>query len=61
MADTEKRIRMLKGEIRKRELLDAAEKLFFSKDYWQMYQAQFIGFQYFCFKCYSECPLGEGA
>lgn len=33
MADTEKRIRMLKGEIRKRELLDAAEKLFFSKGY----------------------------
>ena len=32
-ADTEKRIRMLKGEIRKRELLDAAEKLFFSKGY----------------------------
>lgn len=36
-------------------------KMFLSQDYWQMYQAQFIGFQYFCFKCYSECPLGEQA
>jgi len=34
-------------------------KMFFTKDYWQMYQAQFIGFQYFCFKCFSVCPVGK--
>lgn len=34
-------------------------KMFFTKDFWQMYQAQFIGFQYFCFKCFSVCPAGK--
>jgi ferredoxin len=34
-------------------------KMFFTKDYWQMYQTQFIGFQYFCFKCFSTCPVGN--
>lgn len=34
-------------------------KMFFTKDYWQMYQAQFIGFQYFCFNCYVVCPVGK--
>jgi len=33
-------------------------KMFMTKDYWQMYQAQFIGFQYFCFNCYKNCPVG---
>jgi epoxyqueuosine reductase QueG len=38
---------------------DEQKKMFFSPDFWQMYQAQFIGFQYFCFQCFSSCPLGE--
>jgi epoxyqueuosine reductase len=35
------------------------QKMLFSKDFWMMYQANFIGFQYFCFKCYTSCPIGE--
>lgn len=35
------------------------QKMFISKDFWMMYQANFIGFQYFCFKCYTSCPVGE--
>ncbi len=38
---------------------DEQGKMFFTKDYWQMYQAQFIGFQYFCFKCFTVCPVGK--
>lgn len=34
-------------------------KMLFSEDYMTMYQAQFIGFQYFCFKCESSCPLNN--
>ncbi|MGI6548623.1 MAG: 4Fe-4S binding protein [Syntrophomonadales bacterium] len=33
--------------------------MFLSDDYWSMYQASFIGFQYFCFNCYTSCPIGE--
>jgi hypothetical protein len=25
----------------------------------KMYQAQMIGFQYFCFKCLHTCPIGQ--
>lgn len=35
------------------------KKMFLSEDFWTMYQAQFIGFQYFCFKCESCCPLNN--
>jgi epoxyqueuosine reductase len=27
--------------------------------FWRMYQAGFIGFQYYCFKCFASCPLGK--
>ena len=27
--------------------------------YWRLYQAQSIGFQYFCFNCLKECPAGS--
>ena len=27
--------------------------------YWRIYQAQSIGFQYFCFNCLKECPAGR--
>lgn len=35
------------------------KKMFFTEDYMTMYQAQFIGFQYYCFKCESSCPLNN--
>lgn len=28
-------------------------------EYWRLYQAQTIGFQYFCFNCIRECPAGR--
>ena len=28
-------------------------------EYWKLYQAAFIGFQYFCFNCLSSCPVGQ--
>ncbi len=27
--------------------------------YWRLYQAAFIGFQYFCFRCMASCPVGR--
>ncbi len=27
--------------------------------YWRLYQAGFIGFQYFCFRCMATCPVGR--
>ena len=27
-------------------------------EYWRLYQAAFIGFQYFCFRCIATCPVG---
>jgi ferredoxin len=36
---------------------DEQKKMLFTKDFFMTYQASFIGFQYFCFKCYSSCPL----
>lgn len=27
--------------------------------FWRLYQAGFIGFQYFCFKCFVSCPVGK--
>ena len=28
-------------------------------DYWKLYQAASIGFQYFCFNCIKNCPAGQ--
>lgn len=28
-------------------------------EYWRLYQAGFLGFQYFCINCVRHCPLGE--
>jgi epoxyqueuosine reductase len=39
---------------------DEQKKMLFTKDFFMTYQASFIGFQYFCFKCYSSCPVGSG-
>ncbi len=33
------------------------KKMVSSLDFMRMYQAQLIGFQYFCFKCYTSCPF----
>lgn len=30
-----------------------------SPDYMSMYQAGFIGYQYFCFRCLAACPIGR--
>jgi len=38
---------------------DEQRKMLFTKDFFMTYQASFIGFQYFCFKCYSSCPVGR--
>ena len=35
------------------------KKMLFTKDFFMTYQASFIGFQYFCFKCFNSCPLGS--
>lgn len=36
---------------------DEQKKMLFTKDFFMTYQASFIGFQYFCFKCFSSCPV----
>ena len=28
-------------------------------NFWRLYQAAFIGFQYFCFNCIKSCPVGQ--
>lgn len=38
---------------------DEQKKMVLSKDFFMMYQAGFIGFQYFCYKCYAGCPVGK--
>jgi epoxyqueuosine reductase QueG len=40
---------------------DEQIQMLFTKDFFMTYQASFIGFQYFCFKCYSSCPVGNGS
>ncbi len=40
---------------------DEQIKMLLTKDFFMTYQASFIGFQYFCFKCYSSCPAGNGS
>lgn len=34
------------------------QKMVSSLDFMRLYQAQIIGYQYFCFKCYAGCPVG---
>lgn len=29
------------------------------EEFWRLYQAGFIGFQYFCFQCLQSCPIGR--
>ncbi len=38
---------------------EAQKKMFLSEEYMRNYQAQMIGFQYFCFNCYTSCPIGN--
>ncbi|GAB6062479.1 4Fe-4S binding protein [Deferrisoma palaeochoriense] len=40
---------------------DPAERKAMLRDphYWRLYQAGFIGFQYFCFRCMATCPVGR--
>lgn len=47
----------------KYEAADAEERVGMLKDphFWRLYQAGFIGFQYFCFNCMATCSAGEGA
>jgi ferredoxin len=35
------------------------KNMLFTKDFFMTYQASFIGFQYFCYKCYNSCPVGS--
>jgi len=39
--------------------LEEQKKLVRDVNYWRLYQAGFIGFQYFCFSCMSSCPVGR--
>lgn len=38
---------------------DEQKKMLFSQEFMKIYQAQMIGFQYFCFKCFYTCPIGQ--
>jgi len=38
---------------------DEQKKMFLSEDFMRLYQAQIIGFHYYCFKCYTSCPIGQ--
>ncbi len=40
--------------------LDERKALLRDPRYWKLYQAGFIGFQYFCFRCLAVCPVGRG-
>jgi hypothetical protein len=33
--------------------------MLFSPEFMSLYQAQMIGFQYFCFNCYMLCPVNN--
>jgi len=39
--------------------LEEQKKLVRDVNYWRLYQAGFIGFQYFCFNCMKSCPVGQ--
>lgn len=35
------------------------KKMFTSPDFFRLYQAQYLGNQYFCFECIKNCPIGQ--
>lgn len=35
------------------------KQMFKDVNFWRMYQAGIIGFQYFCFNCFKSCPIGQ--
>jgi epoxyqueuosine reductase QueG len=35
------------------------KKMIRDVNFWRLYQASFIGFQYFCFNCVKSCPIGQ--
>lgn len=39
---------------------EARKAMLRSPEYMSLYQAGFIGNQYFCFRCYNACPAGRG-
>ncbi len=38
---------------------DERKAMLHDPHYWRLYQAGFIGFQYFCFNCLASCPVGR--
>jgi epoxyqueuosine reductase len=38
---------------------DEQKKMVRDVNFWRLYQAGFIGFQYFCFNCMKSCPVGQ--
>jgi epoxyqueuosine reductase len=36
---------------------DERKAMVIDENFWRLYQAGFIGFQYFCFNCQKDCPL----
>jgi epoxyqueuosine reductase len=38
---------------------DEQKKMMVSPKYMSLYQSAFIGFEYYCFKCYLSCPVGQ--
>jgi epoxyqueuosine reductase QueG len=39
---------------------EGKKEMLFDPHFWTLYQAGFIGFQYFCWNCMKECPAGQG-
>lgn len=35
------------------------QAMLIDEHYWRLYQAASIGFQYFCFNCFKNCPIGQ--
>jgi len=38
---------------------DVQKKMLLSPEFMSLYQAQSLGFQYYCFQCLASCPIGE--
>ena len=38
---------------------DEKKKMVRDVEFWRMYQAGFIGYQYFCWNCMKSCPVGQ--
>jgi len=39
--------------------IEEQKKMVKDVNFWRLYQAGFIGFQYFCFNCITSCPIGQ--